>query len=89
MTVRAKFQCVSKEQFQGGVWDETHSNYQPGFLYGYKFQAVTRGTDEENNKFFASTPTGNLTIQAVRDDLFVPGQEYYLDFTPVSQPVPA
>lgn len=51
-----------------------------GFLYSYEFQAVT-GNSPENKQFFASTPGGNLSMSAVRDDLFEPGKSYYLDFT--------
>lgn len=72
MTVVAKFVCHAKTQRKG--WSGT-----PEFLYEYEFQPVT-GTSEENNKFFASTPGGQLKMTAVREDLFVPGQAYYLEF---------
>lgn len=72
MPVRAKFTCTSVRKYRG--WGGT-----PPFLYEYEFQAVT-GTSEENKSFFASTPSGNLKMAAVREDLFEPGQDYYLDF---------
>lgn len=72
--VSAKFTCTSVKKYRG--WSGT-----PEFLYEYEFQAVT-GNSEENKSFFASTPTGSLKMSAVRDDLFDPGQDYYLDFTP-------
>ena len=81
MSVRAKFRCVSIKKYESNVWDKDGKNFQPGFNYAYEFQAVTGDTDE-NKSFFASTPTGNLSMSAVRDDLFVPGKYYYLDFTP-------
>lgn len=81
MTVRAKFQCAAKQQAETTIWDDEHKNVTgTGIAYRYDFYAVTSGSDE-NNKFFASTPGGNLSLYAVRDDLFVPGKEYYLDFT--------
>jgi len=81
MTVRAKFECHSKGQYETTLWDEEHKNViGTGIAYRYDFYAVTRGNDE-NNKFYASTPGGSISLYAVRDDLFVPGQSYYLDFT--------
>lgn len=42
------------------------------------------GGSQENQKFFASTPSGNITFTVHGDvgGLFEPGQEYYVDFTP-------
>ena len=79
--VRANFTCTSVKKYANNVWDSEHKTYKNGFTYAYEFQAVT-GTSDENNTFFASTPSGNIQMSAVRDDLFVPGQSYYLDFTP-------
>jgi len=80
MKVRAKFRCTSMRMYENNVWKD--GKPQPGFTYAYEFQAVTGGFgNSENDAFFASTPTGNLTLGSVRDDLFVPGKEYYLDFT--------
>jgi hypothetical protein len=81
MVVKAKFRCASKTQYESTVWDENHENPRPGFVYSYEFSAVMDGS-EENKKFYASTPGGSITLSAVRDDLFVPGHYYYLDFTP-------
>ena len=81
VNLRAKFRCTSKKQYESPVWDAEHKTSQPGFVYAYEFQVVTGGSSE-NNAFYASTPTGTLMLGAVRDDLFVPGQSYYLDFTP-------
>lgn len=83
--VRAKFTCISSTRRQGwGLWDpQTQSGVtEKRFIYDYEFQAVTNNDSEENKLFFASTPSGNLTLAAVRGDLFEPGQDYYLDFTP-------
>lgn len=42
------------------------------------------GGSEENQKFFASTPSGNITFTVSGDvgEMFEPGQAYYVDFTP-------
>lgn len=77
---RAKFRCTSVRKYESNVWDEEHKTYKPGFNYEYQFMAVT-GNSDENNLFFASTPSGNLVMSSVRDDLFVPGKSYYLDFS--------
>lgn len=72
--VIAKFSCNAKTQRKN--W-----NPEPPYLYEYEFQPVTGGS-EENKQFFASTPGGQLKMTAVREDLFDPGQAYYLTFTP-------
>lgn len=77
--VRAKYTCTSVSKAVN--WNLNRAE-QP-FLYGYKFQVVS-GNSPENKEFFASTPSGSLELNAVRDDLFVPGQDYYLDFTPAA-----
>jgi hypothetical protein len=42
---------------------------------------VTSGS-EENKEFFKWTPSGKLEMGIVNPDVeFVPGKEYYLDFT--------
>ena len=73
MNVRCKFECTSVKKYKG--WGGVE------FMYQYDMQPVT-GTNEENKKFFASTPSGKLEVGAVRDDLFQPGKQYYLDITP-------
>lgn len=76
--VRAKFQCHSVKKYSGTVW---HGNvHERGFLYAYEFGAVT-GDKGENKSFFASTPSGSLRLDSVREDLFEPGKFYYLDFS--------
>jgi hypothetical protein len=76
--VRAKFMCSSVKKYKSTRWVDNKPV--EDFLYEYEFYPVT-GTSEENHKFFASTPSGSLKMAAVSDDLFVPGKEYYLDFT--------
>lgn len=79
MNVRAKFSCTSVTKYMGGKYN-AEGKYEQGVLWNYKFQAVTSGSDE-NKSFYASTPSGSIELQAVRDDLFEIGQEYYLDFS--------
>jgi hypothetical protein len=49
-------------------------------LYEAEFNAVTDGS-EENKKFFEWTPSGSLKIGVYREDIFQPGQDYYLDIS--------
>lgn len=71
--VRAKFLCNSVTKIK--AW--------PGvkipFLFNAEFSPVCN-TNEENKKFFESTPAGKIEIKSV-GDLFEPGKEYYIDFT--------
>jgi len=44
---------------------------------------------QENEQFFAETPTGGVDLQVVRDEVanqFVPGKECYVIFTDEPQP---
>ncbi len=66
MTVRAKFKVQSVSE--GSV----------------KLSAVTDGS-EENKTFFKYTPYGEIQMGMVNPqtaEQFVPGQEFYVDFTP-------
>lgn len=73
--VRSKFVCQSKRQYVG--WGTNP------FLYEYSFTPVSVGSDE-NKRFFAATPNGELKLSTVTDDQFVPGREYYLDLCPAA-----
>lgn len=77
LRVRAKFKCHSMAKRTG--WGGTP------FHYDYKFSAVT-DNNPENSSFFAATPSGEVTLTAVKDDLFEVGREYYLDFSPFITP---
>lgn len=68
---RAKFYVFSKTEFADG-WQIT-------------LQAVTK-TSPENETFWKYTPSGKveMSIRKEAGDLFVVGQEYYLDFSPAT-----
>ena len=74
-STRAKFQCHSVTKT---LWGKDQ------FVFGAKFHVVY-GDSVENKAFFAATPSGEITIMTVREDQFVPGQEYYVDFTPAAE----
>jgi len=86
MNIRAKFRCIEIKKSMGGTYDE-RGRYVPGVLHGYRFSAIT-GDSDENKRFFASTPSGSIELNSVRDDLFELGKDYYLDFTPYVPPPP-
>jgi hypothetical protein len=71
-TVRAKFKCSSITKQLG--WGENK------FLFAAKFNVVM-GTSEENKLFFASTPSGEISVSTVLEDHFEVGKEYFVDFT--------
>jgi hypothetical protein len=73
--VRCKFRCNQ-------ITKRRESYPPPGrFLFEAQFSAVSEGS-EENKKFFAYTPSGNLSVGAYQEDLFEVGKEYYLDISP-------
>lgn len=83
MNVRAKFNCHSVKKTYTTKWEDGKPVM--GFLYDYEFYVVTNDNNDENKVFFASTPSGKINVQAVRDDLFEPGRNYYTDFSPAEE----
>jgi hypothetical protein len=82
MNTRAKFHCYSMKKYHTTTWVDGKPVL--GFLYDYQFNVVSGNSsnkDDENNLFFASTPSGQVNLSSVRDDLFEPGKDYYLDFS--------
>lgn len=70
MTVRAKFKVTQITEHEGGI-------------KAVKLQAVTSGS-EENNTFFKWTPSASIdlsTLNSFAAERFVPGKEFYVDFT--------
>jgi len=75
-TTRAKFTVDSTTNFAYGT---TNIALSP----------VVGGDSAENDNFFASTPSGEISLtikNPLLADFFQPGAEYYVDFTPVIQP---
>lgn len=72
MTVRAKFKCTSISANSDGSSIVLHP---------------VVGGSPENDSFFKYTPGGLINISTVNPEAaaqFVPGQSYYVDFTPVA-----
>ncbi len=70
--VRAKFKCSSKTIYEGENKQVT--------------LAPVTGGSEENKEFWKYSPSGEIkmTINGPASDLFEPGKEYYIDFTPAN-----
>jgi hypothetical protein len=74
MTVRAKFQCNSVEQF---------SATGPG-TRTYRFTPQYDPSVPEDQRYAKYTPSGELRITVDNPNVvFELGRQYYLDFTPV------
>ena len=82
MTVRAKVLCSSVTRRQTSVYDPEISGSRQAFVFDARFFPVA-GDTEENKRFFASTPGGDIQLTTMREELFEPGKSYYLDFIPV------
>lgn len=80
LTVRCKFTCASVTKRLSNTYDRQAGKSVMRLVYDAKFFAVSSGSPE-NDQFFASTPSGELTVQTYREDLFVPGQDYFLTVT--------
>lgn len=77
-TTRAKFILSSVTKMK--AWQGLDAR----FLYNLKFNVVG-GNSEENKKFFAASPSGELNLNTVNESVafgMEPGKEYYLDITP-------
>ena len=65
---RAKFKCDHVTNFENGK--------------NVVLQPVTSGS-EENESFFKWTPSGEINMSVVNEEVeFIPGKEYFVDFTP-------
>lgn len=91
MSVRAKFRVYNiTPPVTTQVWvgqEDGQPVYEDKEIVNISMAPVTSSVDnEENSKFFASTPSGNINLGTVNMDAaneFVIGQDYYLDFTAV------
>ncbi len=80
-TVRAKFTVSSITRTLGSVYQD--GKYVPREVQTIKLWPVS-GTSDENKKFFASTPTGEITLGTVNLEAaqqFELNKSYYIDFT--------
>jgi len=82
MSVRAKFRV-------DGIERTRSSKYEGGKSIPIEVQTIRMtpvcGDGEENKKFFASTPWGEIklgTVNAEAAKQFDLGKEYFVDFTP-------
>lgn len=72
VTIRCKFECnkTTKQKGWGGA----------EFVYSAELSPVM-GDCPENEKFYASTPTGSIEVGTVSQSHFEVGKEYFVDFT--------
>ena len=69
-TVRAKFNCISVTNTKDGAT--------------VKLSPVINGSDE-NKEFYRYTPGGEISLSTINTHAakqFIPGSDYYVDFTP-------
>lgn len=72
-TVRSKFKCTSKTEFEHGYFE-------------VKFSPVY-GDSPENKRFWDATPNGELRLGGLKREvanLYTVGCEYFLDTTPAA-----
>lgn len=78
MSARTKFSCTGNLAVPNDS-----SNAEAGSTHSVSFSPVVTGS-EENEQFFAATPSGALTLSVVNPEVasaFEVGKEYYLDIT--------
>lgn len=93
--VRAKFRCLEvTKRYSHTEAPTVHNGNAPEhdvFQYRVKLAPVygdKKGSGQtcpENKAFYASTPCGEIELTTVSEGAaaaFVPGQAYYIDFTP-------
>lgn len=84
--VRAKFQLIKTTQHMYSV-KNAEGQYVQTPLTSMAFQVV-HGNTPENEKFFASTPSGTIELGVLNPEAaqqFELGKEYYIDFTPAER----
>jgi len=94
-TVRAKFRCNSVEQFsdqptETTKWDGNKNVPSGEFSWSrvFRFSPQYDPTVPEDQRYAKYTPSGELRITVDNPAVaFIPGRDYYLDFTPVEEPV--
>ena len=85
MSVRAKFTVQRHEQSLGGPRRDPATGQIVNPVYHtVVLNAVYAGGSDENDRFFAATPNGEIKIAMVSAEtaaLFELGAAYYVDFT--------
>ena len=82
MSIIAKFRC-------NNITKTDHWEKEKGQLASINLSAVLgEGDNEENKKFFAATPSGNIslgTVNPAAHEQFEEGAEYYVTFEKVNK----
>ena len=73
-TIRAKFKCTQVTSHES--FDKTKGP----IVHSAELHPVVSGS-AENDAFYAATPGGQITLASYVSNEFVPGQEYFVDFT--------
>ncbi len=84
--VRAKFRVFKVEVTDASKHNPATGQYESCDGFTIHMAPVT-GASEENKKFFASTPGGQIVLHTVNQEAgvqFERGKEYYIDFSPAS-----
>lgn len=84
--VRAKFRCDRIEKQVGSRYNEVTKAYDKIEVSSIVMLPVTANSPE-NKEFYASTPSGQITLGIVNPEVaatFELGKEYFVDFTPAS-----
>lgn len=76
--IRCKFVCQSITRSMSSKYNEATGKYETAPLDTANLYVVTSGS-EENKKFFASTPSGELKVGLHSVDHFEVGKEYYVE----------
>jgi hypothetical protein len=89
MKVRAKFRCDYVTHMIIQQWDDVNktNNPVPGRTIKMSPVYANGDPDHENSKFWNASPGGSFELNIVNAaavEMFEPGKEYYLDFTPAS-----
>ena len=86
MQVRAKFKVDRIERALGSIHtkEDGKDRWRTGEVHTITLSPVSNGSPE-NEKFFASTPGGEIKLWCTNlaaSEQFQLGKEYYIDFTP-------
>lgn len=84
--VRAKVQCYSIKESHYDTYkvEDGKTVVTSTLSWSYEFKFAGGHESAENEKFWSASPSGTLTLQALRNNLYEVGQWYYLDWTPTT-----